>query len=40
MDRGKTVQRPPQHVWETPVAEEITVSPECSAYMGAWKDRD
>jgi hypothetical protein len=27
-------------VWETPLAEEIRVSPECSAYMGTWKDQD
>jgi hypothetical protein len=40
MDRENTVHRPQEHVWETPLAEEIRVSPECSAYMGAWKDQD
>ena len=34
------VQRPQQHVWEPPTAEEITVSAEATAYMGAWKDWD
>jgi len=40
VDREKIVPRPQRDVWETPLAEEIRVSPECSAYMGAWKDQD
>jgi hypothetical protein len=40
MDRESVVRRPPRDVWETPAAEEITVSAEATAYMGAWKDWD
>ena len=40
MDRESVVQRPPQQVWESPAAEEITVSAEATAYMGAWEDQD
>jgi hypothetical protein len=39
-DRERVIPRPQGDVWETPLAEEIRVSPECSAYMGAWKDQD
>jgi hypothetical protein len=34
------VPRPQRQVWETPEAQEIGVSAECSAYMGVWKDKD
>ena len=41
MDRESTVNpRTQGHVWETPLAEEIRVSPEACAYMGAWQDQD
>jgi hypothetical protein len=40
MDREHVAHRPQEHVWETPLAEEIRVSPEACAYMGAWKDQD
>jgi hypothetical protein len=39
MDR-QSVVRSQGDVWETPLAEEIRVSPEACAYMGAWKDHD
>jgi hypothetical protein len=39
-DRERVIHRTHGDVWETPLAEEIRVSPECSAYMGAWKDQD
>jgi hypothetical protein len=39
-DRERVIHRPKGEVWETPLAEEIRVSPECSAYMGAWTDQD
>jgi PqqA family len=38
MDRESAAQRPQREVWEPPAAEEITVSAEVTAYMGAWKD--
>jgi coenzyme PQQ precursor peptide PqqA len=34
------VLQPRQGVWERPAFEEISVSAEASAYMGAWKDED
>jgi|HubBroStandDraft_1064217.scaffolds.fasta_scaffold574145_1 hypothetical protein len=37
MDREDFV---PQRQWETPEAQEIGVSAECSAYMGVWQDKD
>jgi hypothetical protein len=40
MDREDFVPRPQRQVWETPEAQEIGVSAECSAYMGVWKDKD
>jgi len=40
VDRERVIQRPQGDVWETPLAEEIRVSPEACAYMGAWKDQD
>jgi hypothetical protein len=40
MDRESVAQRPPQKVWDSPAAEEITVSAEATAYMGTWKDWD
>ena len=40
MDRERVASRPQQHTWETPEIEEIGVSAECSAYMGAWTDED
>jgi hypothetical protein len=39
-DRERVIPRTHADVWETPLAEEIRVSPECSAYMGTWKDQD
>lgn len=39
-DRQRVFPRPQADVWETPLAEEIRVSPEACAYMGAWKDQD
>lgn len=39
MDRESAV-RARRDAWETPFAEEIRVSPEACAYMGAWKDQD
>jgi hypothetical protein len=39
-DRDRVIPRTHADVWETPLAEEIRVSPECSAYMGTWKDQD
>jgi len=35
-DRESVIPR----VWETPFAEQIKVSAEASAYMGAWTDED
>jgi hypothetical protein len=40
MERQHTADRPQEHVWETPLAEEIRVSAEACAYMGAWQDED
>jgi hypothetical protein len=40
VDRESVVHRPQGSVWETPIAEEIRVSAEASAYMGTWKDQD
>ena len=40
VDREMVVPRHQGDVWETPLAEEIRVSPEACAYMGAWKDQD
>jgi hypothetical protein len=40
MDRERVVSRPQGNVWETPLAEEIRVSAEASAYMGTWEDQD
>lgn len=37
MDRESVTQL---DVWETPAAEEISVSAEATAYMGAWEDWD
>ncbi len=39
-DRERVVPRLRGEAWETPLAEEIRVSPECAAYMGAWGDQD
>ncbi|HET9078984.1 MAG TPA: hypothetical protein VFO01_00475 [Trebonia sp.] len=40
VDREHFAPRPQGDVWEAPLAEEIRVSPEACAYMGAWKDQD
>lgn len=40
MDQESVFVRPQGNLWETPLAEEIRVSPEACAYMGAWKDQD
>ncbi len=40
MDRKCVDPRTQGQAWETPFAEEIRVSPEASAYEGAWKDQD
>jgi hypothetical protein len=40
MDREDFAPRPQRQVWETPEAQEIGVSPECSAYTGVWTDQD
>lgn len=40
MDRERVDPEPEGSTWETPLAEEIRVSPEASAYMGAWTDQD
>jgi hypothetical protein len=40
VDRERVVPRPQGNAWETPLAEEIRVSAEASAYMGTWEDQD
>ena len=40
MARKTSVPRSERPVWTTPVAEEIRVSAEATAYMGAWEDQD
>jgi hypothetical protein len=40
VDREHVDPRTQGIAWETPLAEEIRVSPEACAYMGAWKDQD
>lgn len=40
VDREQVVPRHQGDVWETPLAEQIRVSAEASAYMGAWEDQD
>jgi coenzyme PQQ precursor peptide PqqA len=40
MARKTFVPRPERSDWETPAAEEIRVSAEATAYMGAWMDQD
>jgi PqqA family len=40
MTRKTFVPQPERSDWKTPVAEEIRVSAEATAYMGAWKDQD
>jgi coenzyme PQQ precursor peptide PqqA len=38
MNRDQHTTRPPGHDWETPCFEEIRVSAEATAYMGAKED--
>jgi hypothetical protein len=40
MEQETFVPRPGRPVWESPAAEEITVSAEASMYMGTWKEQD
>jgi coenzyme PQQ precursor peptide PqqA len=40
MARKTFVPRPERSDWTTPAAEEIRVSAEATAYMGAWQDED
>jgi hypothetical protein len=40
MARKTFASRPKRPVWKPPAAQEIRVSAEATAYMGAWKDQD
>jgi coenzyme PQQ precursor peptide PqqA len=40
MARKTFVPRAKRSVWKPPAFEEIRVSAEATAYMGAWKDED
>jgi hypothetical protein len=40
MNRDSDTPQPQELEWETPAAEEIAVSAECSAYMGVWTDEN
>ena len=40
MARKTSVSRPKRSVWESPAAQEISVSAEATAYMGTWEDHD
>ncbi|MBV9094771.1 MAG: pyrroloquinoline quinone precursor peptide PqqA [Streptosporangiaceae bacterium] len=40
MAKKTFVPRPERSVWKPPASEEIRVSAEVTAYMGAWKDQD
>ena len=40
MARKTIVSRPKRPVWQPPAAQEIRVSAEATAYVGAWEDQD
>jgi coenzyme PQQ precursor peptide PqqA len=40
MARKTFVSRDKPDRWETPTFEEISVSAEATAYVGAWEDQD
>jgi hypothetical protein len=40
MARKTFGSRPKRSTWKPPVAQEIRVSAEATAYMGTWKDQD
>jgi hypothetical protein len=40
MARNTSAPQPERSDWMTPSAEEIRVSAEATAYMGAWEDQD